>query len=126
MYGSEAGVTNKTLSDLEKQTAAILGLKQKSIGKTQARQQFLPLVDDLNRQAALVEITDHETPVAMLLSYNHWLALMSKLMMLSKKEQLGQPLNLIGSVEVVQDLEAASKKAAEKFKRSTKESGKKL
>ncbi|HEY9778352.1 MAG TPA: hypothetical protein V6C81_31610 [Planktothrix sp.] len=116
---------SKALSDIEKQAAAILGVTPKSIGKTQARQNFLPLVDGLGKSASAIEITDHEKPVAMLLSYTHWLALISKLAMLSKGEHHDRP-NLIGSIQIVGDLEPASKKAAERFTRSIKETGEKL
>jgi|ERR1700733_11503816 hypothetical protein len=115
-----------SLEDIEKQAAAMLGLKTESIGKTQARQNFLPLVDSLSHSASAVEITDHDKPVAILLSYNHWLVLASKLCMLQKGQAPGKSLNLIGSVQINSDLEQASRKVAAKFKKSMKATAKKL
>jgi prevent-host-death family protein len=104
----------------------MLGLTCSTIGKTQARQQFLPLVEELHKTSSAIEITDHEKPVAILLSYSHWVALMSKLAMLAKPEKTVKPPNLVGSVEIVGDLDAASKKAAAKFSASLKKTTEKL
>ncbi len=120
-------MTSKSIEDLEKQVVAFLGVKPESIGKTQARQNFLPLVDKLSRSVSAVRITEHDKPVAMLLSYNHWLALVSKIAMLSKKDLLtGKRPNLIGSIELIGDLEAGSQFAAEVFTLSIKKSAEKL
>lgn len=106
--------------ELKNQGAKFLGLNYSKIGKTQARQKFFPLVEDLHKTCSAVEITDHEKPVAILLSYNHWVALMSKVAMLSKQERLVKPPDLVGSIEIINDLDAASKKLAAKFSRSHK------
>lgn len=112
---------------LKNEGATMLGLTLSSIGKTQARQNFLPLVEDLQKTCSAVEITDHEKPVAILLSYSHWVALMSKLAMLVKQEdRTVKPPNLVGSIEIVGDLDAASKKAAAKFSGSLKNTAEKL
>lgn len=110
----------KKVDELKNQGATMLGLTYSTIGKTQARQQFLPLVEELHKTCSAVEITDHEKPVAILLSYNHWVALMSKLAMLGKHERLVKPPNLVGSIAIVGDLDEASKKAAAKFSASLK------
>jgi len=114
------------VEELKNQGATMLGLTCSTIGKTQARQNFLPLVEDLNKTCSAVEITDHEKPVAILLSYSHWVALMSKLAMLVKQQRMVKPPNLVGSVEIVGDLDAASKKAAAKFSASLKNTAEKL
>lgn len=114
------------VQELKDQGATILGLKYSTIGKTQARQNFLPLVEELHKTRSAVEITDHEKPVAILLSYNHWVALMSKLAMLVKQERLVKPPNLVGSIAIVGDLDAASKKVAGKFSKSIKDSAEEL
>ncbi len=101
----------------------MLGLTQHTVGKTQARQEFFPLVDALSADCAAVKITDHNKPVAVLLSYQKYVALTAKLCMLSKN--LNKPIDpdLIGSVQITSaDLNAASKKIAQKFKASLKES----
>ncbi len=117
--------TNDT--DTQTQLAGLLGVKHESVGKTQARQNFLPLVDGLSQSALAVEITDHDKPVAMLVSYNHWVALVAKLRMLSNKDQFASSRpNLIGSVEVVGDLEEGSQIVADAFSRSIKESAENL
>lgn len=114
------------VEELKNQGATMLGLTRSSIGKTLARQNFLPLVENLQKTCSAVEITDHEKPVAILLSYSHWVALMSKLAMLVKQERMVTPPNLVGSVEIVGDLDAASKKAAAKFSASLKNTAEKL
>lgn len=88
-------------------------------GKTQARKEFFPLVDSLTTSASAVEITDHDKPVAILLSYQHYIALTSKLCMLSKTKTLPQSADLIGSIKLKTDnLEAASEQIAKQFERS--------
>lgn len=119
-------MADNALEDMKRQATEMLGLNPELIGKTQARQKFLPLVDALSQRASAIEITDHDKPVAVLLSYNHWLALASKLRMLSNKEFSVGPPNLVGSVQIMVDLEAASSKLPAKFKKSIRESAKKL
>jgi len=109
-----------SFKDLEKQVAAVLGIRTESCGKTQARQDFLPLVDRLEQSSIIVEITDRDKPVAVLLSYSHWLALASKLSMLSKREGVKLP-NLVGSLRINSDLQVASDKIAQKFQKSIKQ-----
>lgn len=99
-----------------------MGFTQKSIGKTQARKDFFPLVDSLTTSASAVEITDHDKPVAVLLSYQHYMALTSKLCMLAKSPAQPKSPNLIGSIKLkTGNLEAASEKIAEQFKQSLKD-----
>ena len=110
-----------SLKDIEKQAARLMGLTQQSIGKTQARKEFFPLVDSLCGSASAVEITDHDKPVAVLLSYQHYMALASKLCMHSKATPHAKLPNLRGSIRIKTDnLEAASEKIAAQFKQSLK------
>ena len=107
--------------DIEKQAATLMGFTQQSVGKTEARKNFFPLVDSLTTSASAVEITDHDKPVAVLLSYQHYIALASKLCMLAKTPAYPKPPNLVGSLRLRTDnLEAASDKIAEQFNQSLK------
>lgn len=103
------------------QASALLGLGTESMGKTQARQEFLPLVDDLRKHPRTIEITDRENPVAVLLTYDHYAALISQLSKLTKKDP-EKKLNLMGSVIILGDLESASKRIAEEFEKSIERS----
>lgn len=117
------------LEDIEKKAANLMGLSQQSIGKTQARKEFFPLVDSLGENSSTIEITDHNKPVAVLLSYHHYIALTSKLCMLSKEQdqEKDNGPNLTGSIKIKsKSLEESSKKVADKFKKSLKESSKQL
>ncbi len=115
------------LKDIEEQAAFLLGLTQQSVGKTQARKEFFPLVDSLGASGSVVEITDHDKPVAVLLSYQHYVALTAKLCMFAKSEIQSKPPNLMGSVKIkTDDLEAASAEIAEQFKNSLDETARKL
>jgi hypothetical protein len=109
--------------DIEKQAATLMGFTQQSVGKTQARKNFFPLVDSLTTSASAVQITDHDRPVAVLLSYQHYIALTGKLCMFAKTMAHQKPPNLIGSIKLKTDnLEAASERIAEQFQKSLKES----
>lgn len=112
--------------ELKNKGTAMIGLSRSTIGKTQARQNFLPLVEELQEKCLAVEITDHDKPVAILLSYNHWIAIMSKLAILSKAEKMVAVPNLLGSVAIVGDLDAGSKKAAKQFTISLKKTAENL
>ncbi|MBK7750590.1 MAG: type II toxin-antitoxin system Phd/YefM family antitoxin [Candidatus Obscuribacter sp.] len=115
------------LKDIEKQAAKLMGLSQKSIGKTQARKEFFPLVDALNASASSVEITDHDKPVAVIMSYQNYVALTAKLCMLSKQHTVSEVPNLIGSIKIrTNNLEAASQRASDIFAKSLKDTRKKL
>ncbi|MCA9803132.1 MAG: type II toxin-antitoxin system Phd/YefM family antitoxin [Cyanobacteria bacterium HKST-UBA02] len=109
--------------DIKKQATTLMGFTQQSVGKTQARKDFFPLVDSLNTSASAVEITDRDKPVAVLLSYQHYIALTSKLCMLAKSMAHQKPPNLIGSIKLkTENLEVASEKIAERFQQSIEES----
>lgn len=104
----------KSLDRFKKRGADILGVTSTSVGKTQARQNLLPLVDKLNKTSTILEITDHDEPVAVLLSYNNWLTLIAKLVFLTE-QKADMPVDLMGSVTIIGDLEEGSKRAAAEF-----------
>ncbi len=115
------------LDEIEKHAAAVMGYTQQSIGKTQARKEFFPLVDALSTTSSVVEITDHDKPVAVLLSYQNYVALAAKLSMLTKASAQQAAPNLIGSITIKTDnLEAASQKIADSFAESRDETASKL
>lgn len=114
--------SNKTPKNyIHDQASALLGLGTESIGKTQARQAFLPLVDDLKKRPRTIEITDRETPVAVLLAYEHYAALVSQLSKLTGKVPR-RKLDLRGSVVILGDIEAGSRKIAEDFQKAIERS----
>jgi hypothetical protein len=108
-------------NQIHEQASALLGLGTETIGKTEARQKFLPLVRDLKMHPRTVEITEQDNPVAVLLSYNHYVALISQLSKLTRGAPKKKP-DLMGSVTIVGDLEAASKRIGEEFRKSIKRS----
>ena len=118
-------MTNKPYQDsVEQQIGLLLGLKQQTVGKTQARQAFLPLIGELDNLAKTVKITDREEPVAVLISYNHWSAIISKLAMFMKPASSKPKIELMGSVKMIGDLESASKRISKEFEKSIIKSGK--
>ncbi|MDQ5934689.1 MAG: Antitoxin [Cyanobacteriota bacterium erpe_2018_sw_21hr_WHONDRS-SW48-000092_B_bin.40] len=115
------------LDDIEKQAAVLMGYTQQSIGKTQARKEFFPLVDALSTSSSVVEITDHDKPVAVLLSYQNYVALVAKLNMLTKASAQQPATNLMGSIRIkTNNLEAASQRVAARFSKSLDETAGKL
>lgn len=116
-----------SLRDMEEKAASILGFKRQTMGKTQARQEFFPLVDALTESCLAVEITDHNKPVAVILSYQKYVALAAKVCMLSNELKKPSNPDLVGSIQVNgKNLEAASQRIAKKFKSSMKETAGKL
>ena len=113
------------MADLTEKKTAALGMTLQTIGKTQARKEFFPLVDGLRSANSAVEITDHDEPVAVLLSYQNYVALTAKACAHAGVVK-PQPPNLIGSVVINSDLDSASEKIAGKFKVSLDESAGKL
>lgn len=103
----------------DKKTVA-LGLNPKTVGKAQARKDFFPLVDSLTGANSAVEITDHDKPVAVLLSYQNYVALTAKACR-NTGVKASTP-NLIGSLTINSDLEAASKEIAGMFEASLEKS----
>jgi prevent-host-death family protein len=111
---------------LEKMTKLWSGLTRQTMGKTQARKQFLPLVDQLADNRTVIEITDHDVPVAVLISYEQFLMLKSKIATLTPSSVERIP-SLIGSGRILtDDLEAASAEITELLLDSIEESARRL
>jgi antitoxin (DNA-binding transcriptional repressor) of toxin-antitoxin stability system len=111
---------------IEHQTAALFGLKKETMGKTKVRKEFLPLVAELPHGSKTVEITDRDKPVAVLISYTHWSAIISKLTLLMNPTVTIPTIDLIGSVLFIGNPDTAHKKSTNRFKKAIKKSGRKL
>jgi hypothetical protein len=74
----------------------------------------------------VIEVTDRDEPAVIILSKNHFGALVNKLWELSRHTEKSDVPNLMGSITISGDLEAASKRASAKFKQSIKKSAAKL
>lgn len=110
---------------IQEQTASFLGLETETLGKTEARQRFLPLVSDLQTHPRAVQITEQNSPVAVLISYNHYVALISQISKLQEQAPKRKP-NLMGSVSITADLDAASKRIGDEFRNAIKRSSENL
>jgi PHD/YefM family antitoxin component YafN of YafNO toxin-antitoxin module len=108
-------VRKSSKNHIHEQASTLLGLGTEIMGKTRARQQFLPLVEDLKKHPRTIEITDRADPVAVLLTYEHYVSLISQLSKLIQKTATKDKVDLMGSVVIVGDLDAASKEIAEEF-----------
>jgi prevent-host-death family protein len=96
-----------------------------SMGKSELRQAFLPLVSELQAHPKVVEITDRDRPVAVLLSYQHYTVLQA----LAKKAMTAgvhKKVSIIGSVEILGDFEAASKEIAAEWEQAVERSAAEL
>lgn len=115
------------MANITDKKAAALGLTSKTVGKTQARKDFFPLVDSLSTANAAVQITDHDKPVAVLLSYQNYVALTAKASAnVGLSLSIPKAPNLVGSVKINSDLETASKTAASRLKNAVEQSAGKL
>lgn len=112
---------NKTKSKTESLT-----FESTSIEKTQAYEEFLQLLDTINKEHVAVEITDGNKPIAFMLSYPHWLIIKSKLDSFSQDLTKNPPKSLIGSIKIVGDLEKGSREAAKLFFKAAANSAKTL
>jgi PHD/YefM family antitoxin component YafN of YafNO toxin-antitoxin module len=112
--------------DLSKNTESLLGFKRVTMGKMQARKEFLPLVDSLTTQCSAVEITDHDVPAAVLLSYQNYLMMAAKLAMHASAD-IAPKGSLIGSVKIlVDDLESGNAEISGLFHAAIENSAKSL
>jgi hypothetical protein len=109
------------MKKMNENNSAKLGLAPQSMGKTQARKEFFPLVDSLSEASAVITITDHDQPVAVILSYQDYVVIAAKACNAIGIPKSAAP-NLIGSVEIVSDLDEASEKISQLFEVSFKES----
>lgn len=103
-----------------------ISLESISVGKTQAQQEFQQILDTISKDHLAVEVTDGSKPVAIMLSYPHWLILKSKMALLSKDLSKNPPKNLKGSIKIVGDLERGSRAAAKLFFEAAANSAKML
>ncbi|MBU6455716.1 MAG: type II toxin-antitoxin system prevent-host-death family antitoxin [Cyanobacteria bacterium REEB67] len=122
MYGA---LEAEYMSNLTDKKAKALGIAAQTIGKTQARKEFFPLVDSLNSANSAVEITDHDEPVAVLMSYQNYVALTAKASANLAPSKPQKP-NLLGSIVINSDLEVASARLAARFKSAIDESAENL
>lgn len=115
------------LEDFDKKASALFGLRKRTVGKTQVRREFLPLVDTLKDNNTAIEITDHDKPVAVLIGYEQYVSLMTKACLVAETAEKPGANSLLNSIELRTDnLEAASAKVAELFEKSIRESLEKL
>jgi prevent-host-death family protein len=101
------------------------GFVRETIGKTEAREKLLPLIDGLLKKNNIVEITDHGKPKAVLISYTHFLALLGQVRVVSKPKHMREK-GLMGTVKIVGNLAAGSKKLATEFEQAVKRSAEQL
>lgn len=89
------------------------------LGKTEARQQFLSLVDGIDEQTKSLAITDRGKPVAVIMGYKQFKALVD---VLKKNADATQQNPFDGLVVHVGDLEKSNKKVNALFQKSLKKS----
>ena len=82
----------------------------KRLGKTQAREQFAPLIESLSKRGGVVEVTDYGKVAAVMLSYKDYLWLLAQ-----ASEPFKPKRQLAGSAVLVGDLEATSNKITDSF-----------
>lgn len=94
---------------------------KRTLGKSEAREQFLPIVDAVAKGAGPFEISDHGRVVAVLLSKQEydWMLAHTKEKVLPKK-------SLRGSIIVLGDLEEGSKQIAAEFQASLEKTASEL
>jgi hypothetical protein len=107
------------------QSECLINAGTLSMGKTELRQALLPMVSELQVDSKVIEITDRDRPVAVLLSYQHYQALLA----LAKKAMtrpVEQHVFLMGSVEILGDLETASREIAAEWEQAIERSAAEL
>ena len=119
--------TRRKSKDLAHERAAImLGLAHQSVGKSEARQRFFPLMKQLTQRPLAVEVMDRNEGVAVMLSKVHFDALVNKLWDLLKPMPAPEVNELMGCITIVGDLEEGSKRAAAMFNEAVKKSAEAL
>lgn len=93
----------------------------KRLGKSQAREQFAPLVESLSKNGGIVEVTDYGKVVAVMLGYKDYLWLLAQTRVTFKPKR-----ELCGSGELVGDLESASQQIAKSIFESLTKSASEL
>jgi len=92
-------------------------LRKKVLGKSEAREKFLPLIDAVARGAGPFSISDRGKAVAVLLSKQEydWMLAQNK----PKTQSRSKPKNpLLGSIILLGDLEEGSRQIAEDIQKS--------
>lgn len=113
-------------NELSKDRAArLLGLSRIEMGKSAARQQFFPLLRQLNSKRLAVEIGDPEQGSVIMISKSHFDVLINKLWELSKPDSAGV-VDLMGCMTILGDLEEGSKSATRLMNESIKRSAENL
>ncbi len=69
------------------QTSHVSGAKTKRLGKSEARQQFLPLVNSVAEEGSRFEITDHGVTVAIVLGYEEYQRLLAQSQSMAKSKR---------------------------------------
>jgi len=88
-------------------------MKLKKVGKSLARERFLPLINELENQSGAIEITDRGRSIAVLMSYRTYQQIIQKAKVPNKPA-----FKLSGSMTLLGDLEQGSKEIAEDFLRA--------
>lgn len=104
----------------------MLGLSHQSVGKSEARQQFFPLMKQLNEKPIAVEVMERNEGVAIMVSKVHFEALVNKLWELLKPNPAPEPNELKRYITIIGDLDEGSRKAAALFKEAIEKSAQEL
>jgi prevent-host-death family protein len=96
-------------------------MKSKRIGKSLARERFLPLINELSSQSGAIEITDRGKPIAVLMSYDTYQQMLQKARIPPKSK-----FKLSGSMTLLGDLEQGSKEIGQDFMKSIERSAAEL
>jgi len=91
------------------------------LGKAQAREQFAPLIEALNNQGGVVEVTDYGKVAAVMMSYHDYLWLLAQ-----AKEPFEPKRQLAGSAVLVRELESVSQEVSDSVFESLKKSRREL
>lgn len=84
-----------------------------TLGKSEARDKFLPLVDELASHGGIIEITARGKPVAVLMSHTDYL------MLRARGDVPATPKRtLVGSFELIGDLDEATKQVSELMRKA--------
>lgn len=117
------GKARRKIKDLAHERAAImLGLAHQSVGKSEARQRFFPLMKQLTQSPLAVEVMERDEGVAVMVSKVHFDALINKLWELLKPTPAPEANELMGCITIVGDLEEGSQRAAAMITEAIKKS----
>lgn len=92
------------------------------LGKSEAREKFLPLVRSVAQGGSPIEITEHGESIAVLVNYHQYELMRSRY---AAEQQLQQ--SPVGTIEILcGDLEAASREISDQLLKSINKSAKSL